>query len=133
VSAGINATSYFGYSYVGTQFTGNSPIPTLTAGPGAGTGPANVSLAAGSTSVSGTIVFKTGTTPAADIDVMTVTFATPLVQVPGVCIASAENPATATASKSLYIASQSTTGFVLYVGDIPLTQLKEYLVGYACF
>lgn len=127
-SGGLNAGAFSG-----SQFTGNSEIPLIAAGPGAGISPANVSLAPGSTSVSGTVAFKSGTTPAASAVVATVTFATPLVRQPNVCVASAENAATAAAMHTLFIGQPSMTGFVVSTGSIPLGQLTEFLIGYACF
>jgi len=105
----------------------------IAPGPGAGMSPANVTLSPGSTSVSGTVVFKSGTTPAASAVVATVTFATPLVRQPNVCVASAENASTAAAMHTLFIGQPSVTGFVLSSGPIPLGQLTEFLIGYACF
>jgi hypothetical protein len=105
----------------------------IVAGPGAGTLPANVTLAPGSTSVSGTVVFKTGSTPAASAVVATITFATPLAQQPHACVATAQNASTAAALHSLFINEPTETGFVLSTGPIPLVQETEFLVGYACF
>src|SRR5260221_7534074 len=127
-SGGLRAGAFFG-----SQFAGNSAIPLISAGPGAGTLPENVSLAPGSTSVSGAVVFKTGSSPAASAVTATITFATPLAQQPNVCIASAQNEATAAALKTLFINPPTATGFVLSSGSIPLIAAKAYVVGYACF
>jgi hypothetical protein len=127
-SAGLKATLFSG-----SQFIGNSAVPLISAGPGAGVFPANVSLAPGSTNVSGTVVFKSGSTPTASATVATITFATPLVTAPNTCLASAENYSTAMALHSLFFNSPSTTGFVLSSGAIPLNPQTEFLVGYACF
>jgi hypothetical protein len=127
-SAGLKATLFSG-----SQFIGNSAVPLISAGPGAGILPANVSLAPGSTNVSGTVVFKSGSTPAASATVATITFATSLATPPNTCLASAENYSTAMALHSLFFNSPSTTGFVLSSGAIPLNPETEFLVGYACF
>jgi hypothetical protein len=133
---GVNADSSGGLSagmFFGSQFFGNSAIPLISAGPGAGILPQNVSLSAGSTSVSGSVVFKTGSSPAASAVVATITFATPLAQQPNVCIPTAQNEATAAALHSLLITPPTATGFVLSTGAIPLVAAKEFRVGYACF
>ncbi|WP_213804640.1 hypothetical protein [Granulicella sp. dw_53] len=127
-SAGVTAGTF-----TGSQFVGNSPSPLISAGPAAGIQPENVTLAPGSTNVSGTIVFKTGSSPAAGATVATITFATPLAQPPNVCIASALNTSTAAALKSLFIPQPTATGFVLASGQIPLNPATAFLVGYACF
>jgi hypothetical protein len=116
-----------------SQFVGNSALPLISAGTGAGVSPANVTLAPGSTSVSGTIVFKTGISPAASATVATITFATPLGTQPGACIPAAENTATAMALHSLFLNSPTTAGFILSSGSIPLVPSTEFRVGYACF
>jgi hypothetical protein len=115
------------------QFIGNSAIPLIAAGPGAGVQPENVTLAPGSTNVSGTVVFRSGSTPAASAVVATITFATPLAQTPHACVLTAQNAATALALHSLFINPPTASGFVLSTGGIPLVQLTEFLVGYACF
>ncbi len=133
---GTTADSSAGLSaglFSGSQFVGNSALPLISAGPGAGVLPENVSLAPGSTSVSGSVVFKTGTTPAASAVVATITFATSLVHQPNVCVAAAQNDATAAALHTLYINPPTAAGFVLSAGQVPLTGAKEFLVGYACF
>jgi hypothetical protein len=133
---GVAADSSGGLSaglFSGSQFVGNSAVPLISAGPGAGILPANVSFATGSTSVSGTIVFKTGSTPAASAVVATITFATPLAHQPNVCVAAAQNEATAAALHTLFINPPTIGGFVLSSGQVPLTAAKEFLVGYACF
>jgi hypothetical protein len=119
--------------FSGSQFVGNSAVPLISAGPGAGILPANVSLAPGSTSVSGAIVFKTGSSPAASAVVATITFATPLAHEPNACVAAAQNEATAAALHTLFINPPTIGGFVLSTGQVPLTAAKEFLVGYACF
>jgi hypothetical protein len=127
-SAGLSAGVLFG-----AQFVGNSAPPLIAAGPGAGIQPENVSLASGSNNVSGAIVFKTGSTPAASAVVATVTFQTPLAQQSNVCIATAQNASAAAALKSLFIGAPSASGFVLSSGAIPLNPATAFVVGYACF
>jgi hypothetical protein len=127
-SGGLNAGTFSG-----AQFVGNSALPSIAAGPGAGILPENVSLASGSTNVSGAIVFKTGSTPAASATVATITFATPLAQQPNACIPAAQNASAASALKSLFIGSLTNTGFVLSTGPIPLNPATSFIVGYACF
>ncbi|WP_035352120.1 hypothetical protein [Edaphobacter aggregans] len=133
---GVNADASGGLN-AGTlsasQFVGNSALPLISAGPGAGMVPENVSLAPGSTNVSGSVVFKTGSTPAASAIVATITFATPLAQQPNVCIPAAQNASAVAALKSLYINPPTTTGFVLSTGPIPLNAATAFVVGYACF
>ncbi len=116
-----------------TQFIGNSIIPTLAPGPGAGTFPTGVALTPGSTNVSGTVLFTTGAAPAASSATMSVLFATPLAQAPNVCIPTAQNQATATALNNLIITSPATTGFVISTGPVPLADSTTYQLGYACF
>jgi hypothetical protein len=133
---GVDADSSGGLvasAFSASQFFGDSATPLIAAGPGAGMQPANVTLAPGSTSVSGTVVFKTGSTPAASAVVATVTFATPLAHQPGACIVAPQNASTAAAQHTLFIEPPSATGFVLATGSVPLGQLTEFLVGYACF
>jgi hypothetical protein len=133
---GVDADSSGGLSagaFSGSQFVGNSAVPLISAGPGAGVLPANVSLSDGSTNVSGTVVFKTGSSPAASAIVTTITFATPLAQQPNACIVAAQNAATAAALHSLFINAPTTTGFTLSTGEVPLGPETEFLVGYACF
>jgi hypothetical protein len=105
----------------------------ISAGPGAGILPENVSLAPRSTNVSGAVVFKTGSTPAASAVVATITFATPLAQQPNVCIPAAQNASAVAALKSLFINPPTMTGFVLSTGPIPLNAATAFVVGYACF
>jgi hypothetical protein len=120
-------------SFSGSQFVGNSAVPLISAGPGAGSLPENVSLAPGSNSVSGVVVFKTGSAPAASAVVATITFATLLAHQPNVCVASPQNQSTAAAAHSLFLNPPTTSGFVLSTGEVPLTAATEFLVGYACF
>jgi hypothetical protein len=129
-SGGLNAGTFSG-----SQFVGNSAIPLISAGPGAGVLPENLSLTPGSTSVSGSIVFTTGSSPAASSVVATITFATPLVQQPNVCIPTAQNAAAAAAQAlhTFYIGPPTTTGFVLATGSRPLIAAQELQIGYACF
>jgi hypothetical protein len=136
LGAGTNADASGGLNagtFSGAQFVGNSAIPLVSAGPGAGLQPENVSLAPGSTSVSGAVIFKTGSTPAASAVVATVMFAAPLLKQPNVCVPAAQNASTVAALKSLFISPPSTTGFVLSTGPIPLNAATAFVVGYACF
>ena len=133
---GVNADSSGGLSagvFSGSQFFGNSAILLISAGPGAGLLPENVSLSPGSTSVFGSVVSKTGSSPAPSAVVATITFAAPLAQQPNVCIPAAQNEATAAALCSLLISPPTTIGFVLSTGSIPPVAAKEFRVGYACF
>jgi|GEM_PF-4553064 len=116
-----------------SQFLGNSAIPSIVAGPGAGTLPTSVLLSTGSTSVSGSASFITGAAPAASSAAVTITFATALAQAPNVCIPTAQNEATGTALNNIIITAPSTTGFVIYSGPVPLTASTAYQIGYACF
>jgi len=116
-----------------SQFVGNSALPSVSPGPGAGAMPTGVSMSPGSTGVSGAVFFTTGPSPAGSSVVATVTFATPLAQAPNVCIPTALNEVTATALHSLIIGPPSTTEFVISAGFTPLLADKYYRVGYACF
>jgi len=116
-----------------TQFIGNSAIPTIVAGPGAGTFSTGVSLSTGSTNVSGSVLFTTGTSPSASSAAMIITFATALAQAPNVCIPTAQNADTGTALNNIIISPPTNTGFVISSGSVPLTASTAYQVGYACF
>jgi hypothetical protein len=127
-SAGLSAGAYYA-----SQFVGNSVIPTVAAGPGAGTNPTGVSLSRSSTSVSGSVSFTTGPSPQHSSAAVTVTFAAPLAQAPNVCIPTAQNAATAIAMLSLIINPPTTTGFVITTGLVPLPASTTFQLGYACF
>jgi hypothetical protein len=126
-SAGLSAGAFFA-----PQFIGNSAVPTVVAGPGAGMG-ATVTLTPGSTSVSGSALFTTGTSPAKLSPAVTVAFATPLAHPPNTCTLVAQNAITALAMVSLYTDPPTTTGFVLSTGLLPLLPSNTYQVGYTCF
>jgi len=133
---GVNADSSGGLSagmFSGSQFFGNSAIPLISAGPGAGVLPQNVSLSPGSTSVSGSVSFTTGSSPATLSPIAAVTFATPLAQAPNACIPAAQNPATAVAMMSLLISPPTASGFVISSGLMALPASTTYQMGYACF
>ncbi len=127
-SAGLSAGAFYA-----SQFVGNSAIPTIATGPGAGMSAARAALSSSSTSVSGSVSFTTGSSPAPSSVVATITFATPLAQAPNTCLPAAQNSATASAMNSLWIGPPTTTGFVLSSGSLPLTASTTYEVGYACF
>jgi hypothetical protein len=127
-SAGLSAGTFSG-----AQFVGNSALPLVSAGPGAGVVPTGVSLSPGSTNVSGAVFFTTDSSPSPSSAAITITFANPLAQQPSVCIPASLNAATANALHSLIIELPSTTGFVISTGSMPLAANTYYRIGYACF
>jgi len=116
-----------------TQFIGSSMIPTVVAGPGAGTFPTGVSLSPASTSLSGAVSFTTGSSPSANSVVTTVTFATPLAQQPNVCIPAAQTSTGSPVHDKIFIYPPTNTGFVMATGTVPLEASRDYRIGYACF
>ncbi len=118
---------------IGSQYLGNPGVPVAAAGPGAGVSSSGVSLTAGSTSVSGSVLFTTGTAPGALSTVATVTFETLLGQAPNVCIPTAQNAATAAALSNIIISPPTNSGFSISSGAGALAPSTAYQIGYACF
>ena len=118
---------------IGSQFLGTPGSPTAVAGPGAGVSSSGVSLTTGSTSVSGSVLFTTGTAPAALSTVANVTFEALLGQAPNVCIPTAQNAATAAALSNIIISPPTNSGFSISSGAGALAASTSYQIGYACF
>jgi len=101
--------------------------PTLVAGSGAGTGPA-LSLLTGSADYAGVISLTTGSSPAANNTIATLTFADPFPSF-GVCTFSPNSPGTTAAGAW---GGSSNFVFILISGGTALTASSTYQWSYLC-
>ena len=113
-------------------FLGGSATPTATCGTGAGTTPTCPANPSG-TDLSGLISITTGTSPSMNATLVTITFGATHPAAPGACIIGPNyNTNTGTPAQLPYVASLSTTGFVLKSNMTPLTGGIPYAWWYVC-
>ena len=111
------------------HFIGGGSAPTLAAGTGAGTSP-TVSIAG--TDTAGTITVTTGTSPATNATIVTVTFATAYASGP-YCLVTPANAATAAlGSAAAFVSSSSTTTFLLTSNAVALAGSTTYVWYFCC-
>lgn len=107
-----------------SHIKGKSSAPTIAAGTGAGTSP-SVSIVTNSTDLAGEILVRTGTTPTANGDIVTVTFNKNYTRPPQVVLTPSTGLAAAHAAL-VYIKSTSGTTFVVTDTVTALTASQVY-------
>jgi trimeric autotransporter adhesin len=108
------------------HITSGTTAPMPTSGTGAGTGPA-LSVAAGSTDISGIIVLTTGTGPVASATIATVTFSSTWGSSPRVALTPANAVTAALAASAIpFVSSTNTSSFVVTSNGTPLTASTAY-------
>jgi len=107
-----------------SHLIGQSSAPTIAAGTGAGTSP-SVSIVTNSTDLAGEILVRTGTTPTANGDIVTVTFNKNYTRPPQVVLTPSTGLAAAHAAL-VYIKSTSGSTFVVTDTVTALTASQVY-------
>ena len=116
-------------TYVNTGTSGDGVAPGIAAGAGAGTTP-TITLAAGSDNKSGIITIVTGTSPAANSAIVTLTFDVAYASKAVVVISPYNAPAAALYNTTQIYANASLTQFFLESGTAALTAGTTYKWNY---
>jgi hypothetical protein len=112
------------------RIIGNSVLPTIAVGTGAGTGPAGSVVGS---DLAGAVRLKTGTTPAALAQIGTVTFSVPYTAAPYVIFSAASTASAAISQSSGIYITSSTTGFTAFSNVTALPASTQFTWSYAVF
>jgi hypothetical protein len=112
------------------RIIGNSVLPTIAVGTGAGTGPAGSVVGS---DLAGAVRLRTGTTPAALAQIGTVTFSVPYISAPYVIFSAASTASAAISQSSGIYITSSTTGFTAFSNITALPASTQFTWSYAVF